>query len=208
VGGVSEQVQFVDGHLAAETSMSSFHLTIPFNSSVDYYPENSVARFTTKLPNNIDLDGEWEIALSEISVPSRVYNVIEGLCYYDIYLSDIFARRINPTPGQYRRMCEMIVELHRAQKEQIPLQTHEPLLLEFSYDSVSGKVKMAYLANAPRRVQIEFSQDLARLLGYTPEFRYTNRHSRVSKLVPDRFTSTVTFWNTSQWETRKHHFFA
>jgi len=44
---------------------------------------------------------------------------------------------------------------------------------------------MAYLANAPRRVQVEFSQDLARLLGYTPEFRYTNRHSRVSKLVPD-----------------------
>ena len=44
---------------------------------------------------------------------------------------------------------------------------------------------MAYLASAPRRVQVEFSQDLARLLGYSPEFRYTNRHSRVSKLVPD-----------------------
>ena len=26
--GVSEQVQFVDGHLAAETSMSRFHLTL------------------------------------------------------------------------------------------------------------------------------------------------------------------------------------
>ena len=44
---------------------------------------------------------------------------------------------------------------------------------------------MAYLASAPRRVQVEFSQDLAHLLGYSPELRYTNRHSRVSKLVPD-----------------------
>ena len=117
-----------------------------------------------------DVDGEWEVTLSEISVPSRVYNVIEGLCYYDIYLSDMFARRINPTPGQYRRMRELIVELHRAQKEQIPLQAQEPLLLEFSYDSTTGKVKMAYRANAPRRIQVEFSQDLARVLGYTPSF--------------------------------------
>ena len=89
----------MDGHLAAETSTSRFHLTLPSNSSVDYYPENTVARFTTKLPNNIDLDGEWEVALSETSVPLRVYNVMEGLCYYDIYLSDMFACRINPTPG-------------------------------------------------------------------------------------------------------------
>jgi len=156
--------------------MSRFHLTLSSNS---YYPENSVARFTTKLPNNIDLNGEWEVALSAISVPSRVYNVMEGLCYYDIHLSDMFARRINPTPGQYRRIRELIVELHHAQKEQILIQTQDPLLLEFSYDSITGKVKMTYLASAPRRVQVEFSQDLARLLGYSPEFRYTNRHSRV-----------------------------
>ena len=66
--------------------MSRFHLTLPSNSSVEYYPENTVTRFTTKLPNNIDVDGEWKVALSEISVPSRVYNVMEGLCYYDIYI--------------------------------------------------------------------------------------------------------------------------
>ena len=97
--GVSEQVQFVDGHLAAETSMRRFHLTLPSNSSVDYYPENTVARFTTKLPNNIDLDGEWEVAVSEISVPSRVYNMMEGLCYYDIgiYLSVSYTHLTLPT---------------------------------------------------------------------------------------------------------------
>jgi len=132
---------------------------------MDYYPENTVARFTTKLPNNIDLDEEWEVGLSEISVPSHVYNVIEGLCYYDIYLSNrpTFIRRINPMPGQYRRLRELFVDLHRAQREQIPLQSHEPLLVEFSYESDSGKVKMTYLASAPRRVQVEFSPDLARL---------------------------------------------
>ena len=82
---------------------------------MNYYSENTVARFTTKLPNNIDLDGEWDVGLSEISVPSHVHNVIEGLCFYDIYMSNTFIRRINPMPGQYRRMRELFVELHRAQ---------------------------------------------------------------------------------------------
>ena len=119
-----------------------------------------------KLLNNIDLDGEWKVGQSETSVPSHVHNVFEGLCYYDIYLANMFIHRINLTPGQ------------------IPLQS-KPLLVEFSHESDSRKVKMTYLGSAPRRIQVEFSQDLARVLGYIPEFRYTNRHSRVSKLLPD-----------------------
>jgi len=62
-------------------------------------------------------------------------------------------------PGQYRRLRELFIDLHRAQREQIPLQSQEPLFVEFSYESDSGKVKMTYLASAPRRVQVEFSQD-------------------------------------------------
>ena len=153
--------------------MSRFHLTLPSNSSTDCYPENTVARFTTKLPNNIDLEGEWEVGLSEISVLSHVHNLIEVLCYYDLYLSNMFIRRINFTPGQYRRVRDLIVDLHRVQREQIPLQSHEVLLVAFSYESDSGKVKMTYLASAPRRVQVEFSPNLARVLGYCPNFRYT-----------------------------------
>jgi len=103
--------------------MSRFHLTLPSNSSMHYYSENTVARFATKLPNNINLDGEWEVGLSEISVPSHVHNVIAGLCYYDIYLSNTFIRRKNTMPGQYRRLRELFVDLHRAQREQIPLVT-------------------------------------------------------------------------------------
>ena len=164
--------------------MSRFHLTLPSNSSMDYYPENTVARFTTKLPNNIDLDGEWEVGLSEISVPSHVHNVIEGFCYYDIYLANTFIGRINPRPGQYRRLREF-VDLHQAQREQIPLQSHEPLLVEFSHESDSGKVKMTYLSSAPRRIQVEFSVDLARLLGYDHSLRYAQRHPRLSKFSPD-----------------------
>ena len=91
----------------------------------------------------------------------------------------MFIRRINATPGQYRRVPDLIAELHRAQRKQIPLQSHKVLLIEFSYESDSLKVKITYLASAPRRVQVEFSPDLARLLGCSPNFRYMQRHSRV-----------------------------
>jgi len=47
--------------------MSRFYMTLPSNSSMDYYPQNSVAQYTTKLNGQIELDGEWEVGLTEIS---------------------------------------------------------------------------------------------------------------------------------------------
>ena len=83
--------------------MSRFYLTLPSNSSMDYYPNNTVAQYTTKLNRVIELDGDWEIGLTEISIPSHVHNVIEGQCYFNIYLADVFFYPINVTPGDYAR---------------------------------------------------------------------------------------------------------
>ena len=44
---------------------------------------------------------------------------------------------------------------------------------------------MTYLASAPRRVQVAYSPDLARLLGYSHNMRYTQRYLRLSKNPPD-----------------------
>jgi len=152
---------------------------------MDYYPENTVARFTTKLSSTIELEGEWEVALSEISIPSQVQNAVEGLCYYDLYIANTFVRRVSPAPGNYRRLRELIEALNRAQRAQVPLNEHEPLLVEFSYQVASGKVTMTYLESAPRRVQVEFSPDLARLLGYDYNVRYASRHPKLSKFSPN-----------------------
>lgn len=46
--------------------MSHFYLTLPSNSSEKYYPNNTMTRFTTRLHSVIDLDGSWEVGLSEI----------------------------------------------------------------------------------------------------------------------------------------------
>ena len=42
---------------------------------MDYYKGNSLANFTTQLPNAIDLTGDWEVGLVEIQYPHNWYNV-------------------------------------------------------------------------------------------------------------------------------------
>jgi len=51
---------------------------------MDSYPQNTVAQYTTKLKGQIELDGEWEVGLTEISFPCDVDNVREGECYFVI----------------------------------------------------------------------------------------------------------------------------
>jgi len=72
--------------------MSQFYLTLPSNASMNVYPNNTVAQYTTKLANTVELDGDWEVGLVEIiyvhtweNVRSREYEVsikelTNGLC--------------------------------------------------------------------------------------------------------------------------------
>ena len=46
-----------------------FYLTLPSNSSLTDYPNNSSNNFTVRLPAPIRLNGEWKVALASISVP-------------------------------------------------------------------------------------------------------------------------------------------
>ena len=61
--------------------MRRFTVTLPSNSSMNYYEVNKGAQFTTKLAQIIELDGDWEIGLSSIGVPAEVENVIAKECY-------------------------------------------------------------------------------------------------------------------------------
>ena len=55
--------------------MTHFYMTLPSNSSLKFYPENTLARFITKLHSSVSLSGEWEVALSEIHFPRTWYTI-------------------------------------------------------------------------------------------------------------------------------------
>lgn len=45
---------------------------------MDYFPDNTLTNFTTKLHNEISLKDEWEMGLAEIIFPKRLLNVDEN----------------------------------------------------------------------------------------------------------------------------------
>jgi hypothetical protein len=55
--------------------MTHFHVTLPSDSSLSYFPNNSIAHFTTKLSERIQLDGDYEVGLAEIIYPHSWYNI-------------------------------------------------------------------------------------------------------------------------------------
>ena len=64
--------------------MSRFVLT-PSDSSMDHFPHNTAARYTTKLVETLELEGAWEVGLLEIASPSSIERVRRPVLLYDIF---------------------------------------------------------------------------------------------------------------------------
>jgi hypothetical protein len=58
--------------------MSSFYVTLPSNSSMHIYEDNTIANFRTVLPKSINLQVDYEVALAELHYPQTLCNVSRG----------------------------------------------------------------------------------------------------------------------------------
>ena len=54
-----------------------FYITLPNDSSKDFFPENNPSEYTTRLPRWIQLNGEWEIGLHSIAYTQ--WNIVRHL---------------------------------------------------------------------------------------------------------------------------------
>jgi len=151
--------------------MSRFYVTLPSNSSMDYYPNITVGRFTTKLNSLIELEGDWEVGLTEISFPSFVENMVEGHCYYNININDRFLCRTTLEPKHYLRVGDVLRDLNEQQLIATSLQDrNKPPLVGFSMSS--SNVKLNFYRAGDTCASVDFSNDLARLLGFEPYKRH------------------------------------
>ena len=48
------------------------------------FPENTLAQFTSLLPQKLNLTGFWEVALAEIAWPAAKQNITSGHCKYRV----------------------------------------------------------------------------------------------------------------------------
>ena len=71
-------------------SGDTFYLTLPSNDgSLKYFPDNKNNSWKNRLDKRIDLEGEWEVGLSSISLPhdSKVSSYLKGLKDDDVLLT-------------------------------------------------------------------------------------------------------------------------
>ena len=65
---------------------SDFYVTLPSNSSVNYFPHNTQSSYRTKLISPLNLSGEWLVGLAEIFFPNNWHNVNDHNNDYTIFV--------------------------------------------------------------------------------------------------------------------------
>ena len=64
--------------------MESFTIELVSNASAQLFPDNSMSSFTNFLPEQLNLEGQWEVSISKISYQSMYQNITEGkLMFFD-----------------------------------------------------------------------------------------------------------------------------
>jgi len=141
--------------------MSRFIVTLPSNSSMDYYDGNAVANFTTKLAHLIELDGKWEVGLSTIIVPAEVENVIRGDCYYKVYHHNRLRCTVVMQPGYYHMIPAVVYELHAAKVREIERETGSDIqpLVRLIINCTTKSIKMVYPEVEKEHIHVDFSID-------------------------------------------------
>ena len=88
--------------------MDSFTIELVSNASSQHFPNNTLSSFTNFLPEQVNLDGKWEVAISEISYPSIYQNdTEEKFMFYDEKLSKI-TEAYYLEPGLYSSITDIV----------------------------------------------------------------------------------------------------
>ena len=60
-----------------------FYITLPSNSSLNVFKNNTSSSFRVDLAQHINLEGSWQVALTEISYPYTWHNAPRNLAYFE-----------------------------------------------------------------------------------------------------------------------------
>ena len=150
--------------------MNSFHVTLPSDSSVNYFPDNTVANYVTKLPDRLVLDGDYEVGLAEIIYPHSWYNVnTEGDRYWFGFMNELGSelKKFFLPSGYYADGSELAATLNRIAQNAIDEYAPNPdLKIKFHYEPITNKFTIEFRSKVlPPRLVI--SDKLKKLLGFT-----------------------------------------
>ena len=140
--------------------MDSFTIELVSIASLQLFRNNALNSFTNFLPEQVNLDGQREVAISEISHPSIYQNVTEGKhVFYDEKLSKT-TKAYYLEPGLYSSITDIVEAMNTLKQER---NNHRDTCITIKVSRVTQKVKV-YLANEESSLAI-FSIDLGHIFG-------------------------------------------
>ena len=188
----------------------AFYLTLPSNSSIKYFPNNKAQHFTTQLPQEIDLNGEWEIGLAEIQFTNTYINVGEGDVWLTYttpsleYQKQKVPLEINPIKALSGRVIYTRPHTHRMEMRGGVYESNEAFVEELNHqikdDNVDGfgkknkhhmsvnynkRTKIAKLNVAEVDAVVDMSLSLRRILALPSSGHFTGRRHRAGDGVMD-----------------------
>ena len=135
--------------------MESFTIELVSNASSQLFSNKTLSSFTNFMPEHVSLDGQWEVAISEISFPSRYQNVTEGeFMFYDEKLSKTTEAHYLE-PGLYSSITDLVEAMNTIIQER---NNRRDTCITIKVSKVTQKVKV-HLANEESSLAI-FSSDL------------------------------------------------
>ena len=135
--------------------MDSFTIELVSNASSQNFPNNTLSSFTNLLPEQANLDGQWEVATSEISYPSMYQNVAEGKFMFYVEKLSKTTEAFYLEPGLYSSIADIVEAMNTLIQER---NNHRDTCITIKVSRVTQKVK-GYLANEESSLAI-FSTDL------------------------------------------------
>ena len=130
------------------------------NASLQLFPNNTLSSFTNFLPEQVNLNGQWEVAICEISDPSVYQNITEGkFMFYNDKLSKT-REAYYLQPALYSSLTDIVEAMKTLIKER---NNDRDICITIKVDRVTQKVKV-YLANGESSLAI-FSTDLGHIFG-------------------------------------------
>lgn len=161
-----------------------FFIILPSDSSAMYFPENTAAHYTTMLPHEINLQGDWAVALTEIQFPYNFVHIANDDEAQVIISNDYgnvsgqFIRYVSR--GLYENVDDLIRNLNSA--------ANVKDFFKFEYDRKDGGyVKIRQLCgDCESQIHtIEFSKKLKDILGFEfTEYSIRDKHTIIGSSPP------------------------
>jgi hypothetical protein len=168
--------------LQEKEKMSHFYMILPSNSSSKFYPDNTLANYTTRLECPIALEGDWECALVEIIYPKSWYTIKKSdasfwvTCNFcegneEEYLSNTVRNPIF-RPATYRVELRIVPGYYESM---------EDLLIAMN-NAVGTVFTVPLRSKSVEKDEIRVDET------YWPKFNYSERNRRVSVTVSKNMT--------------------